>query len=187
MVPSEAHAQGGQSGELESGLVQSSKPNPRRRWVKLQASHIPSLARTASRERPPWRCAAATRRCLIVSDLRRCAVSRSEAISRHNSIGTITAVGSPASLETIWMSVSGTTSVYPRRRATHHGSLMVARNFVFIPLSKFFSADTDLSSISSTSIDRAAVITSSGSRYAPDRIARSITRNCSGFRSMTTP
>jgi hypothetical protein len=30
-------------------------------------------------------------------------------------MGTITAVGSPASLETIWMSVSGTASVYPLR------------------------------------------------------------------------
>ena len=60
-------------------------------------------------EIPPGRSFAARSRCFIVSDLSRYAVSRSEAISRQSSIGTITAVGSPASLETNWMSASATT------------------------------------------------------------------------------
>jgi hypothetical protein len=60
-------------------------------------NQIPSFSITASRDSPSRRCFAASRRVLIVSDLSRCAVSRSELISRHSSIGTITAVGCPAS------------------------------------------------------------------------------------------
>jgi hypothetical protein len=41
----------------------------------------------------------------MVSLRRRCAVSRSEAISRHRSIGTITPVGFPSSSEMYWISV----------------------------------------------------------------------------------
>ena len=40
----------------------------------------------------------------MASDFRRYAVSRSDSISRHKEIGTITAVGSPPSFETYWIS-----------------------------------------------------------------------------------
>ena len=40
----------------------------------------------------------------MASDFRRYAVSRSDSISRHKEIGTITAVGSPPSFETYWRS-----------------------------------------------------------------------------------
>lgn len=69
--------------------------------VKFDAPHSPSFAGASSREMPSRRCKAARRRSFIPLDLSKYAVSRSEAISLHNSIGTITAVGSPASLETI--------------------------------------------------------------------------------------
>ena len=42
----------------------------------------------------------------MASDFRRYAVSRSDSISRHKEIGTITAVGSPPSFETYWISAS---------------------------------------------------------------------------------
>src|ERR1035437_8609653 len=93
--------------QAESSSVESTKTDPRKR-----RDQIPSFSTTASTESPSRRCAAARRRCFMVSDFSRYAVSRSEAISRHNSMGTRTAVVSPASLETIWMSVSGTTSVH---------------------------------------------------------------------------
>jgi hypothetical protein len=82
------------------------------RGIEFDGPHKPSFAAASSKEIPPTRCMAASSRCLIVSDLRRYAVSRSEAISFQSAMGTITAVGSPASLDTIWMSVSDTTSVY---------------------------------------------------------------------------
>jgi hypothetical protein len=40
----------------------------------------------------------------MVSDFSRYAVSRSDAISRQSLIGTMTAVGSPSSFDTIWIS-----------------------------------------------------------------------------------
>ena len=58
-------------------------------------------------------------RRLIFSDLRRYAVSRSDAISRHSVIGTTTAVGLPASLETIWISASTLSLVYSFWGLTH--------------------------------------------------------------------
>jgi hypothetical protein len=54
------------------------------RRVKFGASHIPSFSMVVSSERPSLRCAASRRRCFIVSDFRRYAVSRSEAISRQS-------------------------------------------------------------------------------------------------------
>ena len=62
-----------------------------RRGVKLNASHKPSFATASSRAIPLVRSRDACKRRFIVSDLRRCAVSRSEAISFHKAIGTITA------------------------------------------------------------------------------------------------
>jgi hypothetical protein len=103
----EFHGPDGQRATPANGLAESTKRGPR-----MRKDHIPSFSTTSSRERPPRRFVAARSRCLIASDLSKYAVSRSEAISRHNSIGTITAVGSPAWLETIWMSASDTTSVY---------------------------------------------------------------------------
>jgi len=82
------------------------------RWIEFDGPHNPSFATASSNEIPPARCMAASSRCFMGSDLRRYAVSRSELISFQSAIGTITAVGSPASLDTIWMSVSDTTSVY---------------------------------------------------------------------------
>ena len=48
----------------------------------------------------------------MVSLFNRYAVSRSDSISRQSSIGTMTAVGSPLSLETIWISEFATSLVY---------------------------------------------------------------------------
>ena len=107
MVPAGPRELGAQSEAPARGHGQSTKPN-----LRTRRNQIPSLSTTASRESPSRRCAAASRRCFIVSDFSRYAVSRSDAISRHNSIGMITAVGSPSTLETIWISVSGTASVY---------------------------------------------------------------------------
>ncbi len=76
--------------------------------VELDASHKPSFATASSSGTPLPRSSAASSRCRMVSDFNRYAVSRSEAISLQSAIGTITAVGSPASLETTWMSASGT-------------------------------------------------------------------------------
>lgn len=63
--------------------------------VKFDRSHIPSFSLTASSERPSRRSAAARRRSFIAFDFRRYAVSRSEATSRHNSMGTMTARSLP--------------------------------------------------------------------------------------------
>src|ERR1017187_1363556 len=87
--------------------LRSTRRDPRR-----ATGQILSSSTTASSESPSWRCLAASRRCFIVSDLSRYAVSRSDSISRQSSIGTMTAVGSPASLETIWISVLSMPSVY---------------------------------------------------------------------------
>ena len=48
---------------------------------------------TASKERPVWPWAACTRRSFIAVLLSKYAVSRSDAISRQSSMGTMTAVG----------------------------------------------------------------------------------------------
>lgn len=94
----------------------------KRGGVEFEVPHRASFSMTVSRGRPSERCAATIRRFLIVSDFRRYAVSRSEAISRHRSMGTITAVGSPSSLETIWMFASCTISVYACRHRPHRAS-----------------------------------------------------------------
>src|SRR5580658_7224811 len=99
MVPDAPREQGGQSGELERDAEGS---NSKLLNNSLDREPAPALGRRHQTALHRLR-------------FRRYAVSRSEAISRHNAIGTITAVGSPASLETIWMSASGTTSVYLRR------------------------------------------------------------------------
>ena len=83
--------------------------------IKLNAPHNPSFKTASSSDMPSCRSRADKRRFRIVSDLSKWAVSRSEAISFHNSMGTITAVGSPASFETIWISRSGTTPAYSGR------------------------------------------------------------------------
>ena len=76
--------------------------------VELDTSHNPSFATASSSDTPPVRSSAASRRSRMGSDFNRYAVSRSEAISLHSAIGTRTAVGSPASLDTIWISTSAT-------------------------------------------------------------------------------
>ncbi len=78
--------------------------------IEFDASYKPSFATASSRGTPPWRSRAASKRCRMVSDFSRYAVSRSEAISLQSAIGTITAVGSPASLDTTWISASDTPS-----------------------------------------------------------------------------
>src|SRR6266849_3982552 len=110
MAPAVSLVRDGQSAAPGHGPARSTKSNPQKR-----RDQIPSFSTTASRDIPSTRWAAANRRRLIVSDFSRYAVSRSEAISRQSSIGTITAVGSPASLETIWMSESDIISVYSPR------------------------------------------------------------------------
>ena len=55
-----------------------------RMWAEDQ---IPSFSTTASSESPPWRRAAASRRCFIVSDFRRYAVSRSSKFARGQGTG----------------------------------------------------------------------------------------------------
>lgn len=71
------------------------------RRINFERCHNPSFVMTVSSPTPscPW--AASNRRSFIFSDFSRSAVSRSDAISRQSSMGTSTAVGSPASLETI--------------------------------------------------------------------------------------
>jgi hypothetical protein len=72
--------------------------------------HKPNFDTASSSDTPLPRSNAARRRCRIVSDFNRYAVSRSEAICLQSAIGTMTAVGSPASLDTIWISSSDTLS-----------------------------------------------------------------------------
>ena len=93
----------------QSNNTKSLRPimfHPPREVLERCDSQIPSFATVSSSEKPCWRSFASRRRRFIVSDLRRYAVSRSDSISRHNEIGTITAVGSPLSLETYWISTS---------------------------------------------------------------------------------
>ena len=52
----------------------------------------------------------------MVSLFNKYAVSRSDSISRQSSMGTMTAVGSPLSLETIWISVFTIFLVYYREK-----------------------------------------------------------------------
>jgi hypothetical protein len=59
-------------------------------------------------DKPFCRRAACRRRDFIASLLNKYAVSRSDWISRQSSMGTMTAVGSPLSPETIWISGTGT-------------------------------------------------------------------------------
>src|SRR5205809_6527207 len=66
-------------------------------------------------------------RRLIVSLFRRCAVSRSEAISRQRSMGTRTAVGLPFSSVTYWRSLaaidSGVSSAFHADDTEHRPQL----------------------------------------------------------------
>lgn len=72
-----------------------------RAGVEFDASHIPNFAIASSSDTPLPRSNAPSRRCRMFSDFSRYAVSRSEAISFQSAIGTMTAVGSPAWLDTI--------------------------------------------------------------------------------------
>ncbi len=78
--------------------------------VEFDASHKPNFAKASSSGTPLPRSRAASNRCRMVSDFKRYAVSRSEAISFQSAMGTMTAVGCPASLVTTWISASDTPS-----------------------------------------------------------------------------
>ncbi len=78
--------------------------------IEFDASHKPNFATASSSDVPLPRSIATRRWRRIGSDFNRYAVSRSEAISFQSAIGTMTAVGSPASLHTTWISASGTPS-----------------------------------------------------------------------------
>src|SRR5205814_4234826 len=89
-----------------------------RRDRRKPRCQIPSFSTTASTESPPWRYLACRRRLFIVSDFSNYAVARSDSISRQSSIGTMRAVGSPFSFETIWICVLATLfSLLCRERA----------------------------------------------------------------------
>jgi hypothetical protein len=84
----------------------------KRTGVEFNTSHKLNFATASSSDAPVSHSSAARSLNRMVSDFNRYAVSRSEAISFQSAIGTITAVGSPASLETNWISESSTRSFY---------------------------------------------------------------------------
>jgi len=90
---------------------------PTRRDRRRRRYQIPSFSIAASSGIPSWRSLAARRRAFMLSDRRRYAVSRSDSISCQSSIGTMTAVGSPRSLETIWISALTMLQVYSALKA----------------------------------------------------------------------
>ncbi len=78
--------------------------------VELHTPHRANFETTSSSDTPFPRSFAASNRFRIVSDRNRYAVSRSDSISFQRAIGTMTAVVSPASLDTTWISTSVTPS-----------------------------------------------------------------------------
>src|SRR5580693_2927795 len=93
-----------------SGSTSDSTGAVRIGGLKLEAgyktSQSPSFSTAASNGIPSLRSLASMRRRFIVTDLSRYRVSRSDSISRHSEIGTITAVASPLSSVRYWISAS---------------------------------------------------------------------------------